>query len=39
MEQILQILENIKSASGKRKQEILEENKDNELLKKVLSFV
>lgn len=39
MEQILKILENIKSASGKRKQEILEENKDNELLKKVLSFV
>ena len=32
MEKILKILEEIKNASGKRKQEILEENKSNELL-------
>ena len=39
MEKVLKILEEIKNASGKRKQEILEENKSNELLKEVLFFV
>ena len=39
MEEVLKILEEIKNASGKAKQDILEKNKDNVLLKKVLFFV
>ena len=39
MEIVLKILNEIKNASGKKKQEILEKNKDNELLKDVLYFV
>ena len=39
MEEVLKILEEIKNASGKAKQDILEKNKDNDLLKKVLFFV
>lgn len=39
MEKVLEILEKIKIASGKAKQEILEENSGNQLLQKVLTFV
>lgn len=39
MEKVLKILENIKIASGKEKQTILEENNGNQLLQKVLTFV
>lgn len=39
MEEVIDILNEIKNASGKRKQMILEENKDNEALKQILCFV
>ena len=39
MEKVLKILEEIKNASGKAKQEILETNMNNDLLKEVLCFV
>lgn len=39
MEEVIKIFEELQESSGKRLQEILEENKDNELLKKVLWFV
>lgn len=39
MEKIIKILKDIQVSSGRMKQEILEENKNNELLKKVLAFV
>lgn len=39
MEEIIKIFKELQESSGKRLQEILEENKDNELLKKVLYFV
>ena len=39
MEGIIKIFKELQESSGKRLQEILEENKDNELLKKVLRFV
>lgn len=39
MEGIIKIFKELQESSGKRLQEILEENKDNELLKKVLWFV
>lgn len=39
MEEVIKIFKELQESSGKRLQEILEENKDNELLKKVLWFV
>ena len=39
MEKVIEILNKLKENSGKRLQEILEENKDNSLLKDVLYFV
>lgn len=39
MEEVIKIFKKLQESSGKRLQEILEENKDNELLKKVLWFV
>lgn len=39
MEEVIKIFKELQKSSGKRLQEILEENKDNELLKKVLWFV
>ena len=39
MDEIIKIFKELQESSGKRLQEILEENKDNELLKKVLWFV
>ena len=39
MEEVTKIFKKLQESSGKRLQEILEENKDNELLKKVLWFV
>lgn len=39
MEKVIKILNKLKKNSGKRLQEILEENKDNSLLKDVLYFV
>ena len=39
MEGLIEIFKELQKSSGKRLQEILEENKDNELLKKVLWFV
>ena len=39
MEEVIKIFKELQESSGKRLQEILEEHKDNELLKKVLWFV
>lgn len=39
MEKVIEILEKVKNASGKAKQQVLEENKDNVLLQEVLKFV
>lgn len=39
MEEVIKIFKELQESSGKRLQEILEENKDNELLKKVLWFI
>ena len=39
MEEVIKIFKELQESSGKRLQEILEENKGNELLKKVLWFV
>lgn len=39
MEEVIKIFKELQKSSGKRLQEILEENKDNELLKKILWFV
>lgn len=39
MDEVIKIFKELQESSGKRLQEILEENKDNELLKKVLWFV
>lgn len=39
MEEVIKIFKELQESSGKRLQEILEENKDNKLLKKVLWFV
>ena len=39
MDEVIKIFKELQENSGKRLQEILEENKDNELLKKVLWFV
>lgn len=39
MDEVIKIFKELQKSSGKRLQEILEENKDNELLKKVLWFV
>lgn len=39
MEEVIKIFKELQENSGKRLQEILEENKNNELLKKVLWFV
>ena len=39
MEEVIKIFKKLQESSGKRLQEILEEHKDNELLKKVLWFV
>ena len=39
MEEVIKIFKKLQESSGKRLREILEENKDNELLKKVLWFV
>lgn len=39
MEEVIKIFKELQESSGKRLQEILEENKDNELLKKILWFV
>lgn len=39
MDEVIKIFKDLQESSGKRLQEILEENKDNELLKKVLWFV
>nr|DAQ36197.1 MAG TPA: THERMOSTABLE DNA LIGASE [Caudoviricetes sp.] len=39
MDEVIKIFKELQESSGKRLQEILEEHKDNELLKKVLWFV
>lgn len=39
MEEVIEILRELQNSSGKRLQEILEENKDNQMLKDVLYFV
>lgn len=39
MKEVIKIFKELQESSGKRLQEILEENKDNELLKKVLWFI
>lgn len=39
MEEVIKIFKELQESSGKRLQEILEEHKDNELLKKILWFV
>ena len=39
MEKVIEILRELQNSSGKRLQEILEENKDNQMLKDVLYFV
>ena len=39
MEEVIKIIKELQSSSGKRLQEILEENKDNQMLKDVLYFV
>lgn len=39
MEEVIKIIKELQASSGKRLQEILEENKDNQMLKDVLFFV
>lgn len=39
MEKVIKIIKELQASSGKRLQEILEENKDNQMLKDVLYFV
>ena len=39
MERVIEIIKELKANSGKKLQEILEENKDNQMLKDVLYFV
>lgn len=39
MEEVIKIIKELQASSGKRLQEILEENKDNQILKDVLHFV
>ena len=39
MEEVIKIIKKLQANSGKRLQEILEENKDNQMLKDVLYFV